>query len=78
MSDCGLAGANLNPGTYHPEGSDIVCLPFHQHCLYFNTRLFHSHWLSVSVMSLVSRPDPSVCSDEQHNVEVQDKIDETQ
>jgi len=37
----------------------------------------------MSVMSLVSQPDPSACSDEQHNVEVQDKIntkqdDETQ
>jgi len=23
MSDCGFAGANFNPGTYHPEGSVI-------------------------------------------------------
>jgi len=34
-------------------------------------------------MSLISHPDPSACSNEQHNVEVQDKIyteqdDETQ
>jgi hypothetical protein len=35
----------------------------------------HSHWLSVSVMSIVSQPDPNTCSDEQHNVEVQDKVD---
>jgi len=29
-------------------------------------------------MSLVSQSDPSACSDEQHNVEVQDKIDTEQ
>jgi len=29
-------------------------------------------------MNLVSQPDPSACSDEQHNVEVQDKIDTEQ
>jgi hypothetical protein len=29
-------------------------------------------------MSLVSQPDPSACSDEQHNVKIQDKIDTEQ
>jgi len=29
-------------------------------------------------MSLVSQPDPSAYSDEQHNMEVQDKIDTKQ
>ena len=29
-------------------------------------------------MSVVSQPDPSACSDEQHNMEVQDKIDAEQ
>ena len=32
----------------------------------------------MSVMGLVSQPDPNLCSDEQHNVEVQDKIDTAQ
>ena len=46
----------------------------------FYSRHCHSQsWLSVSVMSLVRQPDPTgACSNEQHNVEIQDKIDTEQ
>ena len=77
--NCRLAGANFNPGTYHPEGSVIgsYALPLiNAACIPIPT--LHSCWLPVGVMSLVSQPDLSTCSDEQHNVEVQDKIDTEQ
>jgi hypothetical protein len=71
---CRLAGADFSPG---PEGSVIdfsgAMLIINTACTHYSRHL-QSHWLSVSVMSLVSQPDPSACSNE-HNVEVQVKID---
>jgi hypothetical protein len=69
----------LTLGHVIPEGSVIgsYAYPFiNVACISIPT--LQSCWLPVSVMSLVSQPDPSTYSDEQRNVEVQDKIDTEQ